>query len=292
MDSTRQPPSGRLDDAVAVATDALSKAWVSADQANRVAATLHRFHSFCERGFGVIELFRVTPAIAEAFITAPGAAGAPSIREQHSRRGGLRLLFRSARAAGLDVGDPTLDIALPMRSLNRARPLADDEIALCRASTAWSLVDSRHAACWALVEATCRTGELPYIRREDVDLEARRVWLHGGRRTSPRWGLLSEWGVGQLDRRLDASSSSLLYGGDQPREGGRVSSSLAILEVLRRAGLATEPDVRPSSITAWAGRQVLAATGRIDVVAQRLGLRSLDRAASYIGWDWLTEPEP
>ena len=280
----------RLDGAVRLATEVLAASWVSVDQATRVGGTLGRFEWFCARGFEVRELVEVTPAIAEAFVRAPTDGGPPSVREQHTRRGAIRLLFRTARASGLEVGDPTLDLDLPSRPLKRARPLTDDEITLCRACTAWSLTDSRHAICWTLAEATCRAGELPYIGAEDLDLENRRVWLHGGRRTAPRWGHLSDWGANQLEHRIPGQTTALVYDGAQAREGGRVSSSLAILDVLRRAGLADDPDVRPSSITAWAGRQVLAETGRIDVVAHRLGVRSLDRAASFISWDWMTEP--
>ena len=61
---------------------------------------------------------------------------------------------------------------------------------------------------------------------------------------------------------------------------------MAIADVLARAGLAAEPDVRPLSVVAWAGRQILDETGRIDDVARRLGMRSLDRAAQLIGFDW------
>jgi integrase/recombinase XerC len=62
----------------------------------------------------------------------------------------------------------------------------------------------------------------------------------------------------------------------------------AISDILRRAGLADDAQVRPRSITAWLGRSVFDETGSIDVVAQRLGLRSLDRAAALIGWEWRT----
>ena len=40
------------------------------------------------------------------------------------------------------------------------------------------------------------------------------------------------------------------------------------------------------SIAAWAGRKVLEETARIDEVARRLGMASLDRAARFIEWDW------
>jgi len=101
--------------------------------------------------------------------------------------------------------------------------------------------------------------------------------------------------LGQAARRIallgaEADRTPLVYRGDQAREGGRTSSSLALLDVLRRAGLAEEPDLRPSSITAWAGQQILSDTGRIDLVARRLGFRRLDQTADFIGWDWREDP--
>jgi hypothetical protein len=61
---------------------------------------------------------------------------------------------------------------------------------------------------------------------------------------------------------------------------------MAISEVMHRSGVASEPDVRPVSVAAWAGRELLIQTGRIDEVARRLGVRSLDRAAAMIAWEW------
>ena len=53
--------------------------------------------------------------------------------------------------------------------------------------------------------------------------------------------------------------------------------------VLLRAGLVGEPDVRPASVAAWAGRAVFERTGRIEDAAAAMGVRSLDRAARLIG---------
>ena len=39
-------------------------------------------------------------------------------------------------------------------------------------------------------------------------------------------------------------------------------------------------------MVAWAGTKVLERTGRIELVADALGLMSLDSAASFIGWEW------
>jgi integrase/recombinase XerC len=287
----------RVADAVNTACAALEEQWTSSDQRARVAAILETFAAFCANGHGISLLGEVTPAIAEQFLHASCSDGSDaSLRVQHLRRTSLRLLFRAARSTGWSGGDPTLDLVLPPRPGRSTRPLTDEEVALCRSSAVWSLTDSRRAAAWALAEATCRTGELPYVRVADVDLDQGRVWLHGGRRTTPRWGYLTEWGMTQVERRLTAESAlppeaGLIYQGAEHRKGGRVSSSLALLDVLRRAGLADEPEVRPSSIAAWAGRQVLAETGRIDLVALRLGLNRLDTTADFIGWDWHQEPD-
>jgi integrase/recombinase XerC len=276
---------------VELAQGVLDEEWTSTDQRSRVAGILQSFVRFCVTGLGIVDLADVTPVLAERFIRAASSAGDdPSLQLQHLRRTALRLLFRSVRCAGEPVGDPTLDLVLPQRPGRSTRALTDEEITLCRGSALWSLTDSRRAAAWALAEGTCRTGELPFIRVTDVDQAAGRVWLHGGRRTTPRWGYLTDWGQTQIERRLTSIGSDhevrLVYQGSNSREGGRVSSSLALLDVLRRAGLADEPGVRPSSIAAWAGRQILAETGRIDVVAQRLGLTRLDTAADFIGWNW------
>jgi hypothetical protein len=39
-------------------------------------------------------------------------------------------------------------------------------------------------------------------------------------------------------------------------------------------------------VAAWAGARVFADTGRIELVARALGMRSLDQAARAIAWDW------
>ncbi len=77
-----------------------------------------------------------------------------------------------------------------------------------------------------------------------------------------------------------------MYRGDGSAASRQASACMVIGEVLTRAGLAGEPDVRPLSVAAWAGRTIFDETGRIDEVARRLGMRSLDRAARLIGFDW------
>ncbi len=294
MQRTRPLQGVPISTCVAGACATLSVLWVSAEQAVRVERLLQRFEVFASAAFGVVDIHDVSPEIAEGFIWAVDANNRPPADvAAHLRRTALRLLFRIARQTDPSVGDPTLDLTMPARPRRITRPLTDDEVTLCRAASVWSLEDTRRSAAWALAEATCRTGELPYIRVGDLDLDQKRVWLHGGRRQSARWGELSEWGAERIRFRATAggadASTPLLYAGSDPREAGRVSTSTALLDVLRRTGLAEDPSVRPQSITGWAGVQIMERTGRIDRVAAGLGLKSLDRAASMIDWSWQDE---
>jgi hypothetical protein len=295
MTNDTRPGVRSLEDAVALAGALLAESWESSSQALRVSRILERFASFVHAGFGVDSVELVTAEIAAAFVhSALPNVSDPSVSLLHVRRSALRLLFRSLRGSGVAVGDPTLDVVLPPRSPLATRPLADDEVVLCRGHALWSLSDLRRAAAWALAEATCRSVEIAQIRISDLEIEGGRVWIHGGRTTAPRWGHLTEWGAGQLKRRIETlpgadPATRVVYGGSADSATGQVSASVAIADVLTRAGLAGEPDVRPASIAAWAGCRVLAETGRIDVVARRLGMASLDRTARFIAFDWQVE---
>ena len=273
----------------------LENRWVSDAQRRRVLGCLDRFAGFCETGHGVSDLHEVSPEIAFAFLNAPSTDGRrPTPSVQRLRRSTLRMLFRAAREAGAAVGDPTLDLTIAPLSSSRARPLADEEVAECRGASHWSLGSTRRSATWALAEATCRSGEIPLVQVGDIDLDQGAVDIRGGGRCAPRNGQLTSWGIEQVARRIEAVGSEpatpLVYVGDDARLGGLVSANSTITQVLHRAGLADEPDVRPSSVVAWAGVQVLESTGRIEDVAKALGLKSLDRAAAFIGWDW-QEPD-
>ena len=258
----------------------------------RVLGLVNRFGIFVARAFAVASLADVSPEHVGAFVRSSTADGQlPSVATMRLRRSTLRLLFRTARDLGLVAGDPTLDVVLPSRTNEAARPLTDLEVQRCRRAALKDLTSTRLALPWALGEATARTAEIPHLRVGDLDLDAGRVWIHGSSNTEPRWGPLTPWGVGQLDRHLreqrpSNDTESLTYRGSENPESRRAHSSQAIRETLQRAGLTTDPSVRPASLAAWTGRQVLCATGRIDVAARALGMRSLDGAARLLAWDW------
>jgi integrase len=293
----RRPGGGSVrPDLDAVLAELDASAVLSAQSAARLRPLLERFGSFGESAGGVCRLGDVSPAVVERFVRArnAGSRSAPSPATMHLRRSGVRLLFRTARALGLCESDPTLDLVLPPRSGLRARPLTDDEVAVCRSAALHSLTATRLPAAWALGEATVRSGELAAVRVDELDLGHGRVWIAGSPRTEPRWGELSEWGSAQLGRRAEAVGDSpfVIYGGEGSAESRQASSCQAIHETLLRAGLSGEPDVRPISVAAWAGRDAFDRTGRIDDAARMLGVRSLDRAAAIIGWDWSADEGP
>lgn len=163
---------------------------------------------------------------------------------------------------------------------------------MCRFASVASLDETRLTAAWAFVEATARTAELHRITGAEVDLTSGRVRLPGAARVSPRWGLLSPWERLQIDRRVRAigdPTAPLTYAGKGSAHSRQAASCISISTTIARAGLSDDPEIRPLSVTAWAGRQILDECGRIEAVAQRLGNRSLDRTARLIGFDWAAE---
>jgi hypothetical protein len=259
--------------------------------ARRLDHDLRRLDAFMRNGFGIETIDEITAEHAELFVKAKAANGEPpSVATMHLRRYAIRLLFRIARMEFGCSGDPARDVVLPPRSSSSTRPLTEEEVVLGRSFSLYTLTATRHAAAWALGEASATTAELPHIVTDDLDLDnanGPRVWLHGSRKRNKRWGLLDDWGATQLERRASAiTGKRLIYRGDGSEESQQASCCIAISDTLVRAGLAKEPDVRPASLTAWVGTVALQETGSIDGVARRLGYRSLDAAARLINFDW------
>jgi integrase len=298
------PPSARILDRSTRSADgidlvlrAIGDGHIAPQSAERLTEVAKHFRQFLLNGYSVALLSEVTSLNAAAFVRAPSAAtfAPPTSSTMHFRRSALRLFFREARRLGVAATDPTLDVVLPPRSSLPCRPLADDEVLLCRSCALRTLTETRQPAAWALAEATARTSEIPHIRAHDVDLGQRRVWIHGGGRMVPRWGRLTDWGTSHLERRISAVSRfagnpPLIYAARGSAASSQASSCIAISQTLRRAGLAREPDVRPLSLVAWAGRRAFNDGAPIEEVARMLGVRSLDSAARLIALRWSEEP--
>ena len=243
----------------------------------------------------------ITAAHCQGFVDATTLKGQPpELTTRHARRSALRMLFATWREQGHQVGDPTLDLQLPPRTTQAARPLTDLEVSLCRAASRMGEAGGRslhRAVCWALGETTAVTSEISAIRIGDLDdpHAPRWVQLPGTRRHDPRLGELSDWGstilrrhAQMLTQRRCTPAAPLVYGGTLPPGGAAAQSSVcnAIRAVLDLAGLSAEPDVRPASLRNWAGRRLYDGGLPIDQVARRLGARTLDAAAADIALTW------
>ena len=266
---------------------------LSEQTARAMALAWDRFAAFAVSGYDARGVEDLDAEIVRAFVHARHEGGAtPSTAAMHWRRSAVRLLFRIWRDLGLTEGDPTLDLRLPRRSSLATRPLTDDEVAMCRWASLATATETRLPAVWALAEAGATSGEIPFVRCVDVDLRGRHRLAAAVRRPM-RGSRRSPIGdCAQVRRRIEVLGGDpfahLVYEGSGRPESAQASVSGAIGDVLRRAGLGDEPDVRPRSVTAWVGRAVFDETGRIEAVARRLGMRSLDRAAALIGWQWRT----
>ena len=233
---------------------------------------------------GVQDLADIQPSHAEDFVRSLNRSGAePSLATMHLRRTALRTLFREAMAMGLVAADPTASLVLAKRTYRDLRPLTDAEVEKCRAAASAPLGDRRFVLAWALAEATARVPELGRVRASDCDPETTSVHLPGCSSAEARWARLTAWGLGQVEAVIKHGSSdhAPLLG-----EGSRAGAHELVAATLRRVGLSGKPGVRPNSVAAWRGELALRNGATIDEVARLLGMRSLDRTASFIGFEW------
>ena len=205
-----------------------------------------RFGKFLSRAFGVTCLVAVSASQVEAFVRSTSSDGAiPSVATMRLRRSTLRSLFRTARELGLVDGDPTLDLALPSRTNEAARPLTDLEVQRCRRVALEDLTSTRLAVPWALGEATARTAEIPHVACRRPRSRAAVGSGSTVRATrKPRWGVAHSVGCRPARAapprapRCESTTAVVdVSARSENPESRRAHSSQAIRETLRRAGL-------------------------------------------------------
>jgi hypothetical protein len=269
----------------AVLAHAASTGDLAASSLAEFSDVMRRFAVFVERGLGVSEASAIGEVEVRAFIGSRRADGAePSLSLMHNRRTVCRYLFKTASVLGLGGSDPTAAVKLPPRSRVGPRPLTGGEVRLGRSRALFHPADLHHPVAWALAEATARTNEIATVLVRDVAVGPGTIYLAGSPRSDARTVAFTEWGLVQIRRRLE-------YPGTSPedplvpfrsRKVPRASASMAVIEVLRRAGIKA-PNVRPISVVAWRGASAYRAGASIEEVAALLGIHSLDRTASLIG---------
>lgn len=284
---------------------------VSVEQAERAVG---RFAVYAARQ-GVHTLVDVTTPVCQAYCDARNAfgrrgthaetAGMPAaVGTRTSRLTMLRAFFSACQLLGLDDRDPTVGVVVPPRETSRSfRPLTDAEYALCQRRSRKNAKETRLPAAVALAGRGATTAELPAIRVRDVHMDAAKVWIHGGgTRTQNRWADLDPWCVETLARRIDDLASTrpadllrdtaLVYtptGRKIVANARQNAAAVTIGMVLEHAGLDRTPGVRPMSFVERAAVLAWEETGRLEAVAARLGMRSLDKVADMLRHDWRTE---
>jgi site-specific recombinase XerD len=283
-------------------TDMTSRGQMSLQTNRSFGQLLERYQRYAQSRH-VLALDAVTADLAEDFVFAQGRTrhgriGESATATMHQRRAVLRSLYRALRELGLTDADPTRDIILPERAHTLIRPLDEDEAVALRHAAEYVARPSRHAAAAALALSGGHSGEIGHARIRDLDRTAIAVWMHGSSRTEPRWCPLDPWALRVLltraafvekqqrteanvpDARLAVSSAPA------PDEQIQARARVALSDLIRRIGLGNEPQAKPASLTAYAAMQIFDTSGSIEEVARRLGLRSLDRAAHIVGYDW------
>jgi integrase len=291
-------------DVVAEWAHAADRGLMSPQTLDKFALLAERFGRYA-RAHAVTDLRSIDARMAGDFIASPGrsrhgAIADSAVATQHLRRSVLRLLFRTARGLDLADTDPTLDLMLPARTPATTRPLTADEAVLVRRFAESRLQRTRHAATTALADAGAHSGEIGHLTVADLDLAHARVWVPGSGKTDQRWCPLDGWQLSVLTARARRLREAHPHGADSDlplATSGRGSDAqlqarvcVALGDMLAWAGLAEEPDIRPASITAHAALRVFQDTGRIEAAARLVGLRSLDRAATLLGYNWADEP--
>lgn len=225
-----------------------------------------------------------------------------------------RTFYLACFRLGYTDQNPAAALSEVRRPARYVCSLTEDEVvALKRASDFDAKHDATHggyedgsskaAAAVALALLGAQSGEVGAVRCTDVRLTDGLVWAHGGgQRYVDRWLPIDDgWAFEVLVARVaflarqhpgDWADRPVAYspvpGGNSTSEinARRSATSMLIGKALERAGLKQPGRIRVASINEYVAARVLAKTGRIEAVAARLGMRSLDAAAHVASYDW------
>lgn len=295
-----------LDQVTAAWREMTTQGELSEQTYDKFSQLLQRFARYMSLR-GAVLLADATAHLTEDFVTARGRTRHGLVSEsapatQNLRRSVVRAAFRTMHDLGLTEEDPTRHIVLAGRTPGTVRPLSEDEAMALRHHASFFGRPTRHAAAAALALAGGHSGEIGHSRVQDLDVKGARVWMHGSTKTDPRWCPLDPWALNALTERARFVAAQQLRPYFAPAARLAVSTRpasdaalqarvcVALGDLLRRIGVESEHGVKPASVTARAGVDVFESTGRIEDVARRLGLRSLDRAAAVVGFDWSSTP--
>jgi site-specific recombinase XerD len=271
------------------------------DQAEYAEQTLDRYGALLDRfanhgqAIGLAVLAEVDVVVVKGWINAPGRdrqgrVVKPSARTVNQRRAAVGAFFATAMSQGLTLDDPTPLVPVPEREeCPGIRPLDPDEAVDVRFRAGTNPAEVRGVVV-SLLLAGARTGELGALERGHVE-SSRAVRLRGSAHFTPRTISVDAETAGLLAARAAYLAQrypnmSLLCGkvGKPGSQQSRIST--VVRKVLKSAGLDDDPQVKPSSLTAYAAQREFERTGSLEAAAQLIGSRSLDSTARLIGYSW------
>ena len=269
----------------------------------RAEQTLERYGALVGRFarhaqiIGLSALAEVDVVVVKAWINAPGRdrrgrVMKPSPKTVKQRRAALAAFFETAMAQGLTFDDPTLLVPLPKAVATSAgiRPLDPDEAVDVRFRAGTNPAEVRGVVV-SLLLSGARTGELGALERSNVE-PGRAVRLRGSAHFTPRTISVDSETAGLLAARAAYMAqryhpNMTLLCGKAGKPGSQQSRiGTVVRKVLKSAGLDEDPQVKPSSLTAYAAQREFEKTGSLEAAAQRVGSRSLDSPAKLIGYSW------
>lgn len=289
---------------------------VSADTVRTYAAAARTFQSYAARRADL--LCDVTSELVWLWVNSPATTGGDTVAAPTQNMRGLRrsvavAIYRTLFNLGFTERNVTANlprIARPPRKvsaftatqIDKLKDHADHDTDTSTYESGYS----RTPACLALTLVGAQSGEVGAIRVVDIDLDAWAVRLHGGgTRYQPRTVPIDDsWAWEALAARVAYLAKK--YPGDanrpvayNPTPGSKPSfatrsaaTSGTLGALIKAAGLRKPGKIRVASINEYVAADLFAKTGRVEVVATRLGMRSLDAAAHLVGWDWREQFTP
>lgn len=238
---------------------------------------------------------------------------APTDNMRGLRAAVIRGFYRTAYCVGLTEANPAASLPSIESTERNVHALTDAEVARAKAAAAWEVpleggrtrrydVGSLTGpVALALTLLGAQAGEVGAILGRDLRLLDGVVWAHGGgTRYEDRWLPIDDaWAFDTLMARqswLERNRPTTWL--DQPiaydrRPGTRdthatrsAATSMTLGTVLAKAGLKQPGRIRVASINEWVAARVYRDTQRVEAVAARLGMASLDAAAHLVSCDW------
>jgi len=245
----------------------------------------------------------VSPALCIEFISAalPGRV-APSPSTKRFRLTVVRGAFQVLREAGLASSDPTGGLRVEWRQGRPALcPLTPAEARRIRAAGRTRPTDTLRPAVVTVSLAGGSHREISEAVVGDVDVDQARLRLRG-RSGGERSRALDPTAVATLRariaaqrlvwRRLSRAWDPLVVPLamhrpvlEYPASSVAPTLSMNLSRALQRAGV-NRGGVRPRSVREFAANRTYALTGRVEDVADHLGMASLDTAAGFLDASW------